>query len=77
MSRPRKDQDQKARGKRLADKIKASRGSKITQEQLAQMAGVSLDTLRKLERGAVAAPNVFLIADLAIALNEKIEKWLD
>ena len=49
----------------------------MTQEQLAQMAGVPLDTLRRLERGVVASPNFFLIADLATALGEDINKWVN
>ena len=75
MARPTVSTEQLERGRSLAKLIKASRRN-ITQEQLAQMAGISLDTLRRLERGVVAAPSVFLIADLATALNEDINKWL-
>ena len=77
MARPTISKEQEARGKRLAEKIKASRGTAITQEQLAQMAGVPLDTLRRLERGVVATPSFFLVADLASALGEEISEWLE
>jgi len=77
MARPLLTKEQEDRGRRLAEKIKASRGILMTQEQLAQMAGVPLDTLRRLERGVVASPNFFLIADLATALGEDINKWVN
>jgi transcriptional regulator with XRE-family HTH domain len=77
MARPTISKEQEERGRRLAAKIKASRGTTITQEQLAQMAGVPLDTLRRLERGVVAAPSIFLISDLATALGEEISQWLE
>lgn len=76
MARTVVSEEQKLRGKRLAQKIKASRENKFTQDELAQVAGVPIDTLRKLERGIVASPSVFLIADLANALKEDLKKWL-
>jgi DNA-binding XRE family transcriptional regulator len=77
MARPTASKEQKERGKRLAEKIKASRGERVTQEQLAHMAGIPLDTIRRLERGVVSAPNIFLIADLAAALRKDLKKWLE
>jgi len=76
MARPVLTKEQEERGKRLAEKIKASRGTQMTQEQLAQMAGIPLDTLRRLERGVVAAPSFFLIVDLASALGEDVSEWI-
>ena len=77
MARPKNTKQQTDRGLRLAKKIRSSRGERATQEQLAQMAGVPLDTLRRLERGVVASPNFFLIADIAVALGEDINEWID
>lgn len=77
MGRLEHDQKQKKRGKRLAERIKASRSkSLLTQEQLAQRAGISIDTLRKIEGGKVASPSIFLICDLATALKGDIREWL-
>ncbi len=76
MARTVKSEEQKIRGMQLAQKIKASRANKYTQDELAQLAGVPIDTLRKLERGVVASPSVFLIVDLAKALKEDLKKWL-
>jgi transcriptional regulator with XRE-family HTH domain len=65
------------RGRRLAERIQAGRRRRgFTQEQLAQMAGISVETLKKVEKGVVTSPSVFLIHDLAEVLREDVRRWL-
>ncbi|CPU63354.1 Helix-turn-helix protein [Mycobacteroides abscessus] len=52
----------------LGEVLKDLRGS-TPAAQVARAADVPLDTLRKLERGATAAPGFFLIVRLADALG--------
>jgi len=77
MGRLEHTESQKKLGVRLAMRIKTSREkSSYTQEELASKSQISIDTLRKLEGGRVAAPSVFLISKLARILNVKLEDWL-
>lgn len=72
-------EEQKRKGEKLAERIKASREKcklKHTQSTLAQAAGISVDTLRKIEGGTISSPNIFLIAELAKILDVKLEEWL-
>ncbi|MPZ25431.1 MAG: helix-turn-helix domain-containing protein [Micromonosporaceae bacterium] len=56
------------RGLRLGRTLQRARGSRSAAE-VAQLAGISLDTLRKIERGAIAAPTFFTVAALARTLG--------
>lgn len=56
------------RGLALGRAIQRARGSRSAAE-VAQLAGISLDTLRKIERGAIAAPTFFTVAALARVLD--------
>ena len=79
---PRKELDSvtKERGQKLAALIKKTREAKdLTQSELAQISGVKVDTIRSIEKkktGKTFTPNVFIIADLAKALKEDLNKWL-
>ncbi|HEY8472335.1 MAG TPA: helix-turn-helix transcriptional regulator [Natronosporangium sp.] len=52
---------QRARGERSAAEV-------------AHAAGISLDTLRKIERGAIAAPTFFTVAALARVLESDLRE---
>jgi transcriptional regulator with XRE-family HTH domain len=61
-------EDQRDRGKALGQVLRAARGPRSA-AAIALAAGISLDTLRKIERGAIATPAFFTVAALARALN--------
>jgi FMN phosphatase YigB (HAD superfamily)/DNA-binding XRE family transcriptional regulator len=57
---------EQALGKRLQE---ARRAVGLTQQQLCHKAGLSYSTLAKIERGAIKAPSVFTIQNVAITLG--------
>jgi transcriptional regulator with XRE-family HTH domain len=57
-----------ARGLALGRALQRARAGRSAAE-VAQRAGISLDTLRKIERGAIAAPAFFTVAALARVLD--------
>ncbi len=61
-------EDQRDRGRALGQVLRAARGPR-TAASVAAEAGISLDTLRKIERGAISAPAFFTVAALARALG--------
>jgi transcriptional regulator with XRE-family HTH domain len=61
-------EQERARGLALGRALQAARGGR-TAAQVAKLAGISLDTLRKIERGAIATPAFFTIAALARVLD--------
>ncbi len=61
-------------GRALGELIKQARGTR-TAADVAAAAGVPLDTLRKLERGGVAAPGFFLVVRLAAALGRPLDDF--
>jgi transcriptional regulator with XRE-family HTH domain len=61
-------EDQRDRGRALGQVLRAARGPRSAAE-VAHHAGVSLDTLRKIERGAISTPAFFTVAALARALD--------
>lgn len=56
------------RGLALGRALQRARGRRSAAE-VAQLAGISLDTLRKIERGAIATPAFFTVAALARVLH--------
>lgn len=65
------------RGKSLAKIIQTERVKRgFTQEGLAIESGIRIDTLRSIESGRIATPNVFIVADLAKTLGGDLNKWL-
>ena len=60
--------DQRDRGRARGQVLRAARGPRSAASVAAQ-AGISLDTLRKIERGAIATPAFFTVAALAEALD--------
>jgi transcriptional regulator with XRE-family HTH domain len=61
-------QDERTRGLALGQALQRARGPRSAAE-VAGLAGISLDTLRKIERGAIATPAFFTVAALARVLN--------
>jgi len=57
---------EKALGKSLQN---ARKKAGLTQQQLCQKAGLSYSTLAKIERGAIKAPSIFTIQNIASALG--------
>ncbi|WP_019632691.1 helix-turn-helix domain-containing protein [Actinomadura atramentaria] len=60
--------DERDRGRALGQVLRAARGPR-TAADVAAAAGISLDTLRKIERGAIAVPAFFTVAALARVLD--------
>lgn len=60
--------DERERGLMLGRALQRARGSRSAAE-VALRAGISLDTLRKIERGAIVTPAFFTVAALAEVLN--------
>ena len=60
--------DERHRGLLLGRLLQEARGSRSA-AGVAFEAGISLDTLRKIERGAIATPAFFTVAALAKALG--------
>lgn len=68
VARPPLSDEAREHGRALGQLLRALRGSRSA-AQIASAAGVPLDTLRKLEQGAIAAPGFFLVVRLADALG--------
>jgi transcriptional regulator with XRE-family HTH domain len=60
--------DERRRGLALGRLLQQARGGRSA-AAVAFEAGISLDTLRKIERGAIATPAFFTVAALARALE--------
>jgi len=66
--------DERKRGLALGRALQRARGRRSAAD-VARQAGISLDTLRKIERGAIATPAFFTVAALARALRIDLT-WL-
>lgn len=61
-------EEQRDRGRALGQVLRAARGPRSA-AAVAHEAGISLDTLRKIERGAISVPAFFTVAALARVLD--------
>jgi transcriptional regulator with XRE-family HTH domain len=61
-------EDERARGRALGAALQRARGARSAAE-VALRAGISLDTLRKVERGAIATPAFVTVVALARVLD--------
>jgi transcriptional regulator with XRE-family HTH domain len=61
-------EDQRDRGRALGQVLRAARGPRSAAE-VSHLSGISLDTLRKIERGAISSPAFFTVAALAQVLD--------
>ena len=65
--------DEKGLGARLQSARKAAG---LTQQELCQASGLSYSTLAKIERGAIKAPSIFTIQNIAAALSTSLDTLL-
>lgn len=63
---------QRRQGRALGQLLQRGRGE-VSAARVAQQAGISVDALRKLERGDVPTPGFFLIADLALVIGLRLD----
>lgn len=68
MPRPPLSEGARDQGRTLGQLLRAGRSGRSA-AAVASSAGVPLDTLRRIEQGAVAAPGFFLVARLALELG--------
>lgn len=61
-------EEQRYRGRALGQALREARGARSA-AQIAAESGVPLDTLRKIERGAIAMPAFFTVVQLARVLD--------
>ena len=64
---------ERQRGERLGALVRRARGSK-SMVQLAAEAGLSPETLRKIEAGRAPTPSFFTVAALAAALDISLDR---
>jgi hypothetical protein len=68
--------DERLRGLALGRALQRARGTRSAAE-VALTAGISLDTLRKIERGAIPTPAFFTVVALARVLNLELQTLAD
>jgi transcriptional regulator with XRE-family HTH domain len=72
MVRPPLSPEERARGERLGDLLRRTRGER-TMTEIARRSGVPAETLRKIESGRVPTPAFFTIAAIAAALDLSLD----
>jgi DNA-binding XRE family transcriptional regulator len=72
MVRPPLSQAERDRGIRLGERLRAARGER-TSVEVAQAAGVSVETLRKIEHGRVPTPAFFTVVAIARVVGLPVE----
>ncbi len=70
--RPPLSQQDRERGIRLGERLRAARGER-TSVEVAQAAGVSVETLRKIEHGRVPTPAFFTVVAIARVVGLPVE----
>jgi FMN phosphatase YigB (HAD superfamily)/DNA-binding XRE family transcriptional regulator len=65
--------DETALGRAIGD---ARRGASLTQQQLCERLDISYSALTKIERGAIKAPSVFTVAQIAQICGTSVESLL-
>lgn len=74
MSRPVLTPTQRAEGQKLAESLRAARKRrKAAQTELAALSGISVDTIRKMERNGITMPSFFTVARLARHLDVTLD----
>ncbi len=68
--------DERERGVALGRALQLARGARSAAE-VAALAGIALDTLRKIERGAIATPAFFTVVALARVLQLDLRTLAD
>jgi transcriptional regulator with XRE-family HTH domain len=72
MVRPPLSEQDRERGIRLGERLRAARGER-TSVDVAQAAGISVETLRKIEHGRVPTPAFFTVVAIARAVDLPVE----
>jgi transcriptional regulator with XRE-family HTH domain len=72
MVRPPLSEEDRERGIRLGERLRAARGER-TSVSVAQAAGISVETLRKIEHGRVPTPAFFTVVAIARAIGVPLE----
>ncbi len=72
MVRPPLSEQDRERGSRLGERLRAARGER-TSVDVAQEAGISVETLRKIEHGRVPTPAFFTVVAIARAVGLPVE----
>lgn len=72
MVRPPLSEQDRERGVRLGEILRAARGDR-TSVEVAAAAGVSVETLRKIEHGRVPTPAFFTVVAIASAVGLPVE----
>jgi transcriptional regulator with XRE-family HTH domain len=65
--------EERLRGERLGALLRAARGTKSMAE-IAELSGVPVETLRKIETGRIPTPAFFTVASLAFALDLTLDQ---
>ncbi len=68
MVRPMLTPEERDRGRRLGAVLRSARGGR-SMTQIAAGAGISVETLRKIESGRIPTPAFFTVVALAVALH--------
>ena len=77
MARPPLSVEEREQGALLGQVLQQARADQSkTQSQLANDAGVGVDTLRRIEQGQVANPGVFTVAAIAAALGRPLSQFV-
>ncbi|MGH8997178.1 MAG: helix-turn-helix domain-containing protein [Acidimicrobiales bacterium] len=76
MVRARLSERQIERGRQLGRLLRQSRGAR-TAVEIAAAAGVSVETVRKIEHGAIPTPAFFTIVALAAACGVTLDALVD
>lgn len=56
---------------------KIRKQKKLTQEKLARLSDISLNTLTKIESGFAKSPNIKTVVKIAKALNVSVERLIE
>jgi transcriptional regulator with XRE-family HTH domain len=72
MVRPPLTTEDRERGVRLGEQLRAARG-KRTAVEVASAAGISVETLRKIEHGRIPTPTFFTVVAIARAVELPVD----
>jgi transcriptional regulator with XRE-family HTH domain len=68
--------EERLRGERLGALLRSARGTRSMAE-VAELSGVPVETLRKIETGRIPTPAFFTVASLAFALGLTLDQVAD
>jgi len=77
MGRREVSESDRLRAQRFGEALRELRGKRVTTEALASRAGVSVDTVRKLERGGTAFPALFIVSAVVRELEGSLDALVE